>query len=157
MQARILSDMRNVGVGIMVLTAIAVGGTGDQAQTNQTATLPLSKVAEYFNAHDKNTTIKNNQIGKALIGRTFTGTVVVTDVMGDDQQITLVSGLPDCYAEFYFDIKDALTIKKAADIDKGVQISLSARLAHLAATNIAFFGEVKALTILPTTQEPAKK
>src|SRR5437870_5169082 len=134
MQTTLTNIFTSVALGIVILATIAFSAGPTEAQTSGTRVLPLSKVADYMKSHYDNTSIKNGQIEKDLVGRVYTATVKVDDVIGDDDGksvriVAIMSPPSSSYAcRFYFKTKDPQMVKKASELSKRTEVSLTAKL-----------------------------
>ena len=154
-------------------------------QTEATKPLPIGQVIEYFTSHNENTTFKNSQTEKRLVGRFFKGSVEVADVKGDEKCL-IVEALylphPIPYPWLEFRISKPDLIEKAADLPKRAKVSIIAKLKSCkviegssgrgdiepmgvsaflvedrqSLEHGAFFDEVQSVEIVPADKTPPK-
>ena len=130
------------------------------------ASSSLVQVTEYMAGVDDNTTIKNKQIAKRLVGRVYKGIVEVFDVDGDDNSLTVTSRFPRtqgsrqaCWG--HFKITKPEVIKKAAELPKGAMVSITAKLSHIdtdrsSRSSQAAFSEVQSVDVVPAEKTTPK-
>jgi hypothetical protein len=127
--------------------------------------MPMSQVTEYMAGIGDNTTIKNKQIAKRLVGRVFKGTVEVFDVDGDDISLTVTSRFPSERSRTgnwaRFEITKPEVIKKAAELPRGANISITAKLSYVGTdrgggASQASFNETQSVEIVPAGKAPVK-
>ena len=130
-----------------------------------TEPLSMSQVTDYVAAVGHNTTIKNKQIAKRLIGRVYKGIVEVFDVDGDDNYLTITSRWPTeenmrgNWARF--EITRPEVIKKAAELPRGAKIAITAKLSSVgtdrsAQSSQASFNETQIVDMVPADKTPPK-
>jgi hypothetical protein len=130
-----------------------------------TEPLPMSQVTEYMLAVGQNTTIKNKQIAKRLVGRVYKGTVEVFDVDGEANSLFVTSrysrdgGMRGNWIRF--EVTKPEVIKKVAELPRGAKVSITAKLSYVGTdrstpSSEASFRETQTVDIVPAEKTPPK-
>jgi hypothetical protein len=110
--------------------------TAPTEKAEATEPLPMSQVTDYMATVGDNTTIKNKQIAKRLIGRVYNGVVEVFDVDGDGNSLIVTSRFSregDMQGNWIrFEITKPEVIKKVAELPRGAKVSITAKLSRSA-------------------------
>ncbi len=129
-----------LGIAAIVITAAACTASSAAAEDQPPKSgkdsaaepLPLSKLIDYVENQEKNTTIKNKRIWKGLAGRVYKGEVEVDDVRGDDDEkwVSISAGVRGTNGSWMadFQVQKPDIVKKAADLPKGAKVIITARL-----------------------------
>jgi hypothetical protein len=132
----------------------------DRVTTAGKEVIPLEKVVGYMGNHHQNTTFKNDQIERELIGRVYSGIVRVDDVapLSWDKDTIQVTAQPGGWC--YFNIRNNELKKIATGLEKGAEISVRAKLESFSfprrGGNSATFVEVDEITVTKPKEDRDK-
>jgi hypothetical protein len=129
-------------------------------EAESTEPLPISQVAKYLDTARHNTTLTDGRIRQRLVGHVYKGIVEVSNVSGVDKSLNVSTQLGK-NGNAFFKITKPEVIKKAAELPRGANISITAKLSYVgtdrsAQASQASFNETQSVEIVPAEKSPAK-